>query len=174
VSGAVLSEFTPGTPSRPPHFPQRNRIVAGLCLGVVVVEASETSGALITARHALDAGREVMVVPGSALSGRNRGGHALIKDGAALVESARDVIDLLKGTSWRSHLVDVRPAGTAVTPRGPAAPPADWRVGEELDLDDLSALCGVRASSILGQLMHWELAGVVKRTPGGRFVRLGG
>ena len=174
ANGAVITEFTPGTPALPAHFPQRNRIVAGLCMGVVVVEAGETSGSLITARHALEGGREVMVVPGAALPGRNRGGHSLIKDGAALVESARDVIDLLRGSSWRSHLGGIGPAAAGTSPPGAEAPPAQWRVGEELDLDDLSALFGPQPSMLLGRLMEWELAGIVGRTPGGRFVRLGG
>jgi DNA protecting protein DprA len=96
--GAVASEFPPGTPARRFHFPIRNRLVSGLALGVVVVEAPERSGALITAACALDQGREVMVVPGPARSERFRGSHALIRDGAALVEEAADVLAVL---GWR-------------------------------------------------------------------------
>lgn len=97
--GAVASEFPPGTPARAFHFPIRNRLVSGLALGVVVIEAPERSGALITAACALEQGREVMVVPGPARSERFRGSHALLRDGAALVEEAADVLAVL---GWRS------------------------------------------------------------------------
>src|SRR5262249_30036057 len=80
--GALVSELGPGAPPLPEHFPLRNRLISGISLGVVVVEASEKSGSLITARCALDQGRDVMAVPGSVLGGRNRGSHALLKDGA--------------------------------------------------------------------------------------------
>ena len=92
LSGAVVSELAPGTPPLPHHFPLRNRIIAGLSHAVVVIEAHERSGSLITAACALEQGREVMVVPGSVRSGRNRGAHALLKDGATLVECAGDVL----------------------------------------------------------------------------------
>jgi DNA processing protein len=92
LTGALLSELAPGTPPLPHHFPLRNRIIAGLSRAVVVIEAHERSGSLITAACALEQGREVMVVPGPVRSGRNRGAHALLKDGAALVESAADVL----------------------------------------------------------------------------------
>jgi DNA protecting protein DprA len=92
LTGALLSELAPGTLPLPHHFPLRNRIIAGLSRAVVVIEAHERSGSLITAACALEQGREVMVVPGPVRSGRNRGAHALLKDGAALVESAADVL----------------------------------------------------------------------------------
>ena len=95
-SGAVVSEFPPGTAPRRHHFPLRNRIISGLCLAVVVVEAAERSGALITARTALDQGREVMAMPGPIAGGRNRGAHGLIRDGALLVETAEDVLSALR------------------------------------------------------------------------------
>ncbi len=91
-SGAVISEFPPGVPPLPHHFPLRNRIVSGLSGAVVVVEAPEKSGALITASTALEQGRDVLVVPGPAVGGRNRGGHLLIRDGAKVVESADDIL----------------------------------------------------------------------------------
>ena len=90
--GVVMSELAPGTPPLPRFFPRRNRIISGLARAVVVVEAGERSGSLITARAALDQGRDVMAVPGSVLSGRNRGGHGLLRDGARLVETAGDVM----------------------------------------------------------------------------------
>ena len=96
ASGALLSEFAPGVPPRGWHFPRRNRIISGLSLGVVIVEAAQRSGSLITARCALEQGRSVMAVPGAVLGGRNRGAHALIRDGAGMVEEARDVIEQLQ------------------------------------------------------------------------------
>ncbi len=96
-AGLVVSEHPPGTPPLPHHFPLRNRLISGLSLAVVVIEASEKSGSLITAGCALEQGREVMAVPGNVLSGRNRGGHALLKDGAKIVETADDIVE---GLGW--------------------------------------------------------------------------
>ena len=92
ASGGVISEFPPGTAPESHHFPLRNRIISGLSRAVVVIEAGEKSGSLITAKMAMEQGREVLVVPGNVLSGRNKGGHALIRDGARLVESVEDVL----------------------------------------------------------------------------------
>src|SRR4029078_9441853 len=85
----------PGPPPLPEHFPLRNRIISGISLAVVVVEASEKSGSLITARCASDQGRDVRAVPGSVLTGRNRGSHSLLKDGAKVVETADDILEEL-------------------------------------------------------------------------------
>ena len=95
ATGLVLSELAPGTPPQPQFFPMRNRIISGLSRAVVVVEAGERSGSLITARSALEQGRDVLAVPGSILSARNRGGHALLRDGAKIVESADDILEEL-------------------------------------------------------------------------------
>ena len=95
ASGAIVSELPPSAEPKPEHFPRRNRIISGLSLGVVVVEASLRSGSLITARCAADQGREVMAVPGTALGLRHKGSHSLIRDGAALVETAEDVLAAL-------------------------------------------------------------------------------
>ena len=91
-TGLVVSEYPPGTPPLPFHFPMRNRLISGLSRAVVVIEASDKSGSLITAGCAAEQGRDVMAVPGNVLSGRNRGGHALIRDGAKIVECADDIV----------------------------------------------------------------------------------
>ena len=94
-SGALLSELVPGTPPLAHFFPLRNRIISGLARAVVVIEAGDKSGSLITARLALEQGREVLAVPGNVLNGRNRGGHALLRDGAKVVETADDILEEL-------------------------------------------------------------------------------
>ena len=116
--GAILSEFPPGAPPLPNHFRQRNRLISGLAHGVIVIEANDKSGSLITAGFALAQGREVMVVPGTVLAGRNRGGHLLIRDGAALVENAEDVLAVLV-----SAVPPLRRRSER-TPRAKAAPSA--------------------------------------------------
>ncbi len=93
--GALVSEFKPGTPPLKGHFPQRNRIISGLSLAVVIVEAAEGSGSLITADFAMEQGRAVLAVPGNVLGGRNYGAHALLRDGAKLVECADDILEEL-------------------------------------------------------------------------------
>ena len=95
ATGLVISELVPGTPPLKPFFPLRNRIISGLSRAVVVIEAGEKSGSLITARSALDQGRDVLAVPGNVLSGRNRGAHALLRDGAKIVEDADDILEEL-------------------------------------------------------------------------------
>src|SRR6185503_8932588 len=95
ASGAVTSELVPGTPPQAQFFPRRNRIISGLSKAVVVIEAGEKSGSLITARCALEQGRDVLAVPGNVLTGRNRGAHALLRDGAKIVESADDILEEL-------------------------------------------------------------------------------
>src|SRR5437773_8128990 len=105
LAGAVISEYAPGTPPLPHLFPMRNRLISGLSRAVVVVEAGEKSGSLITARCALEQGRDVLAVPGNILSGRNRGAHALLRDGATIVESADDILEEIGGcpTAMRSE-----------------------------------------------------------------------
>src|SRR5262249_60949961 len=95
ADGALVSELGPGAPPLPEHFPLRNRVISGISLAVVVVEAAENSGSLTTSRYALEHGRDVCAVPGSVLGGRNRGSHALLKDGAKVVESADDILEEL-------------------------------------------------------------------------------
>jgi DNA processing protein len=164
-SGALVSEFLPGTPPRRAHFPLRNRIISGLSLAVVVVEASNRSGSLITARWALDQGREVLAVPGNVLTGRNSGAHGLLKDGARLVEDVQDVLEALPG--WE------RLPGGRVEP----APPEDRLLalmtpGEPQDFDELMECSGLDGPRLLPRLLELELSGRVARVGGGRFVRL--
>jgi DNA processing protein len=164
ASGAVVSELGPGGLPLPEHFPLRNRIISGISLAVVVVEASEKSGSLITARCAMEQGRDVMAVPGSVLSGRNRGSHALLKDGAKVVETADDVLEEL---GWPSARAACRPQGRVLS-EDPLL--AHMEPGELYDLDELVAATGTTASKLLPRLMELELLGHV-RAGGGRFGR---
>ena len=163
--GAVISELAPGTPPRPFHFPRRNRLISGLSLAVVVVEASEDSGSLITAECALEQGRDVMAVPGSVLSGRNRGSHALLKDGAKVVESADDVLEELQ-VAWPAE------ASASAADR-PTDDPVlrHMTAGDAFDLDGLAQASGIDRVKLLTRLLELELAGAVRRVGGGRFVR---
>ena len=164
--GCIISELGPGAAPLPEHFPLRNRIISGISLGVVVVEASEKSGSLITARYALEQGRDVMAVPGNVLSGRNRGSHGLLKDGAKVVESADDILD---GLGW--------PA--ADTPRASSSKSlhsdnllSRMEAGEVYRLDELMELTGVSGTRLLPRLMELELAGLVTNTGNGFSRRL--
>lgn len=165
--GAVLSELPPGTRPLAFHFPARNRLISGLSLAVVVVEAAERSGSLITAGCALEQGRAVMAVPGNVLSGRHRGCHALIKDGAAVVESAEDVLAELRTSSLRPH-----------SDEGSGTPPSDPLLacmlpGESYDVEVLGRETGLGAAQLLSRLLELELRGAVRRLGGGRFIRAG-
>ena len=178
ASGALVSELAPGTPPLPHHFPLRNRIIAGLSRAVVVIEAHERSGSLITAACALEQGREVMVVPGSVRSGRNRGAHALLKDGAALVECAADVLNEL-GAAMPLLVSAAVPSSSAVVPaplHGSTAAQilALLDPDDGADLDDLQGMTGLDVSALTRHLTELELAGLAIRQPGGRFVRCSG
>ena len=173
AAGAIVSELPPGAPPLPVHFPLRNRIISGLTAAVVIVEASARSGSLITASCALEQGREVMAVPGNVLSERHTGCHELLRDGACLVQSARDVLD---GLGWGAGA----PAGGPRGPATPAAPGPDGpgllaclTPGEELDVDTLAARTGLEPADLLAELTRLEIAGVLERVAGGRFVRPG-
>lgn len=169
--GLLLSELAPGTSPHPYFFPLRNRIISGLSRAVVVIEAGEKSGSLITARCALEQGRDVLAVPGNILTGRNRGGHALLRDGAKIVETADDILDELGA--------DTMPSGTATTARaGPTGDALSNPVlralieGEPADLDVIADRTGMPASRLLPRLFELEMCGLVCRLGGGRFMRL--
>jgi len=168
--GLLLSEYPPGTPPLPFHFPMRNRLISGLSRVVVVVEANEKSGSLITAGCALEQGREVMAVPGSVLGGRNRGAHALIRDGAKIVECADDIVDELGGSDWltqpRSEAVTGCQLKSSIDPVL-----AGMELGHAYDLDGLEAATGINGVRLLPRLLEFELDGRVVRTEGGRFMR---
>jgi DNA processing protein len=162
-NGLVLAELGPGAAPLPEHFPLRNRIISGISLATVVVEASEKSGSLITARCALEQGRDVMAVPGSVLSGRNRGSHALLKDGAKVVETADDILQEL---GWSL------PRAPEVSPKLLIQEPLLWQMepGEPYELDRLASATGISGARLLARLTELELAGFIS-VAGGRFLR---
>ena len=166
ASGAIASELSPGTEPKRGHFPLRNRIISGMSRAVVVVEASEMSGSLITARMANEQGREVLAVPGNVLSGKNRGSHKLIRDGARIVESAADVLDQLR---WPSVRPSPPPGSKSLQLNGLEETMA---AGEPYSVEDLAVQTGQPASVLLADLGALELAGRVLRTAGGQYVRL--
>lgn len=166
--GAVVTELAPGVGPLPEHFPLRNRIISGLVRALVVVEAAERSGSLITARLALEQGREVMAVPGPALSGRNRGAHALIRDGAKLVETPDDILEELRGIG---QLATESGGGCNVLLENELT--VAMRPGEPCSVDDLSARTGLEPGPLLARLLELELAGRVARAGGGRFILAG-
>jgi DNA processing protein len=172
--GALVSEFSPGTPPLPRHFPIRNRVISGLALAVVIVEASDKSGSLITARMALEQGRDVLAVPGSVLSGQYRGSHALIKDGARLVETVTDVLEEI---GWVALPEAGRPGPTPGATRGGSAThPSDLEhamaPGEPYSVDDLAAMTPWTTPDLLAEIGRLEVQGRIVRAAGGRFVRL--
>jgi DNA processing protein len=148
----------------PENFPLRNRIISGISLAVVVVEASEKSGSLITARCASEQGRDVMAVPGSVLSGRNRGSHSLLKDGAKVVETADDILEEL---GWPAARAAVESAKLL----NPDPLLARMEAGEVYRLEELVETTGTAASKLLPRLMDLELQGHVAAVGGGRFTR---
>jgi DNA processing protein len=168
--GLVISEFAPGMPPLKFHFPLRNRLISGLSRAVVVIEASENSGSLITAACALEQGRDVMAVPGNVLSGRNRGGHALLRDGAKIVEGVEDILEEL-GLLSRCAAPDETPPTGVRSKRSPDPLLAVMDAGHPYDLDGLAALSGVDGVRLLPRLFDLELQGSVKRIAGGRFIR---
>jgi DNA processing protein len=164
--GIILSEYPIGTPPLAQNFPKRNRLIAALTHGTVVVEAALQSGSLITARQAAEQGKEVFAIPGSIHSPQARGCHALLKEGAKLVETAQDVLDELPQL-----------ARSALPAREAKAPPKGGTLLDALgfdpvSLDALIARTGIAAPELQARLLKMELAGDVARLPGGLFQRV--
>jgi DNA processing protein len=173
--GSVVSERPLGAAPQARHFPRRNRIIAGLALGVVVVEAAPGSGSLITARLAAEQGREVMAVPGSPMDPRHQGTNALLRDGASLVQGAVDVLELLRplmGPPRRPPMPRPQARPGVVPPSAPAdALPERLveRLGPEpVALDDLVRDSGASVAAVQDALLELELAGRLERHPGNR------
>ncbi len=171
VDGLVLSEYPPGTAPHAGQFPMRNRIISGLSRAIVVIEAHERSGSLITARCALQQGRDVMAVPGNPLTGRSRGAHALIRDGAKIVECADDILEELGLVPLASGGASANPTQLVSTSCGDSIL-AGMEPGEAYDLDGLSHQSGLDGARLLPRLLDLELRGLVRRVGGGRFMRL--
>lgn len=178
ANGVVLAECPPGVQPQARHFPRRNRIISGMSLGTLVIEAALKSGSLITARMAAEQGRDVMAVPGSPLDPRCQGTNALIKQGAALIENAEDVIHALQ-SSRRPTMRDRQPDLFDLSPPPPPPPDEadlgrarDW-VQENLSpapvgIDDLVRDSRLPTQAVLTILLELELAGRIERQPGNR------
>lgn len=167
--GLVVSEFPPKAPPKPEHFPIRNRVIAGLSLGTVIVEATTRSGSLITARMAAEQGREVFAVPGSIFSAGSEGTHRLVQYGAKLVHDANDVLEELPKE------LQLGQAGT----EAPEPPPESLRdvldvftPDEGVHVDHVVARLGRNASAVAEALLELELGGWIRALPGARYVRV--
>ncbi|HRD33908.1 MAG TPA: DNA-processing protein DprA [Rhodocyclaceae bacterium] len=192
AQGVILSEFPLGTPPLPHNFPKRNRLIAGLSKGVLIVEAAVGSGSLITARLAAECGREVFAIPGSIHSPLARGCHRLIREGAKLVETAQDVIEELAGAlPPQPRTVTAEPASSRARPPNRTPPAAAPRAASDtapvdddalkllesighdpVDIDTLATRSGLTLDALYAILLPLELDGHVARLPGGRFQRL--
>ena len=170
--GALVTEFPLGTPPLPDHFPRRNRLISGLSLGTLVVEAALRSGSLITARFALEQGREVFAIPGSIHNPLARGCHALIRQGAKLVEDAHDITEELGAL-----------CGACVAGDPRETPPESGELAEDyrqlldcmgydpVSVDELASRCGLTAKALSSMLLLLELQDYVTSSAGGRYVR---
>jgi len=182
--GAVLSQFAPGTPPLPQNFPARNQVIAALSLAVVIVEAAEKSGSLITARLAAELGREVLAVPGRVTAPESRGANRLIQDGAHVAMGWEDVVAVLP-ERWKVAVVSDRAlAGHHAAEGGPdaskrAAVGATGSqvlalLGEDpIDIDHVIERSGLAAGRVSAALLELELEGRVRQIEGKRFVRIG-
>ncbi len=162
-NGLIVSEFPLGTAPLPGHFPRRNRLISGLSRGVLVVEAAPDSGSLITARVATEQGREVFAIPGSIHSPLARGCHALIKQGAKLVESAADILDEL---AWQQRLMP------PILPETLSDPVLDALDGAPTTLDTLAQRTGLTLDALSAKLLALELDGHIASLPGGRYQKI--
>ncbi len=174
--GAVISEMPIGMAPLPRHFPRRNRLISGLSRGVVVIEAAERSGSLITAHYAIEQGREVFAVPGSPLDPRAKGANRLIRDGALLTESAEDVLNALSPLlkqGFREPMTREAPAPRMDSAIEAEADQVRSAIQEKLgaapvEVDELVRQTGAPAEAVTTALLELELAGLVQRHPGNR------
>jgi DNA processing protein len=165
--GCLVSEYPLGTPPRPEHFPQRNRIISGLAAGVLVIEAAAGSGSLITARLATEQGRDVFALPGSIHAALSKGCHQLIREGAQLVETS---VDVLQALSMAPLVRAMQPA--RVPPAPMSSPLLDILGFDAMHIDALLAHAGMAAAELSAQLLALELDGVIARLPGGMVQRV--
>ena len=176
--GCVLSEFPPGTPPMKHHFPMRNRILSGMSLGVVVVEAKLASGAMITARWAADQGREVFAVPGPVEQETCRGPHRLIKEGACLVEDVDDILSALPPCGRVVEEVQGFHHYAGLDPGKGALTVDEKRVVLALDLDpkhidELAQICHISSTVIMPLLLDLEMRGIIESCGGGTYALAG-
>ncbi len=167
--GAVVSEFSPNTPPLPGYFPMRNRIIAGMSVGTIVVEAAEKSGSLITARLAGEYNREVFAVPGSIQSHTSRGTHALIRQGAKLIENENDIIDELG--HFVHHAIKKRASSSPQKNKTPDMDKPQSLIYNLLDsypvhIDTISTETGLNSQATVSALLDMELSGLIVRHPG--------
>jgi len=172
--GALVSEFPPGTPPRPENFPRRNRLISALGLGTLVVEAAVQSGSLITARLAAEQGREVFAIPGSIHNPLARGCHALLRQGAKLVETAHDVIEELGAlAAWEEGRATPRAATAAAAVDSHEFTSLLRHIGyEPTAVDTLVERSGLTADQVSSMLVVLELHGQIASAPGGLYTRI--
>lgn len=162
--GTLVSEFPLGTPPLAANFPRRNRLISGMSLGCLVVEASLQSGSLITARLALEQGREVFAIPGSIHAPQSKGCHALLRQGAKLVETAQDILEELGG----QLVVTAQPAGSG----GSTSALLDRLGHDPVDVDTLCERSGLTIAELSAMLLTLELEGRISALPGGLYQRI--
>jgi DNA processing protein len=172
--GCIISEYPLGTPAIAHNFPRRNRIISGLSLGVLVVEAAAQSGSLITARSALEQGREVFAIPGSIHSPLAKGCHQLIRQGAKLVESAQDILEELR---WDHPLLQASSSNATQIAASNLSDPKLQSLLENmghdaLSVDQLVARSGLPVASVQAALLHLEMQGHIECLAGGQVRRL--
>jgi DNA processing protein len=167
--GTLVSEFPLGTPPLATNFPRRNRIISGMSLGCLVVEASLQSGSLITAQQALEQGREVFAIPGSIHAPQSKGCHALLKQGAKLVEAAQDILEELGGVH-APPIASENLTGSASQTQNLAL--LDHLGFDPVDLGTISSRCGLTVSQLSAMLLTLELGGHICMLPGGLFQRI--
>lgn len=172
LQGLIVSELPLGTPPLTQNFPKRNRLIAGLARGTLVVEAALQSGSLITARLTSEQGKEVFAIPGSIHSPQSRGCHALIRQGAKLVESVNDILEELPSLRTGSMATPASANGSAGSPSAPEDPLLDALGFDPVSLDALSARTGWSAAMLQAKMLELELDGHISRLPGGLFQRM--